>query len=104
MGGKPVLVEIVFRSALGKSTSDQDQGDAPSAEDTNEARRIAREEALIKLRELGFEIGPASSYGVSIQGPAELVKRIFGEGELEVPPSLSHLVEDAYLPTPGEFF
>jgi hypothetical protein len=105
MANDTVIVDIVFRSASGDSLLDKKPGTAPSDPARYAATEETREQALKALRQLGFAIvGPATDFGVSIQGAAHLVQEVFGEGELLVPDALAPWIEAARIPPPGEFY
>lgn len=105
MKDESVVVDVLFRSASGSSLLEK----APKIEDRDLALYAAteetREQAVQVLRQLGFDIvGPATAFGVSISGSPQLVREVFGEGELQVPDSLARWVEAARIPPKGEFY
>jgi hypothetical protein len=100
-----VVVDLVFRSASGRSLSEKEPGLTAKDLADYQATEETQERAVRALRELGFDIvGPPSPYGVTISGPAELVRESFGEAQLHVPDALSPFIESARVPPRGEYY
>ena len=100
-----VIVDVVFRSASGRSLLEKPSGLEEQDLALYAATEETREQAVQALQNLGFDIvGPATAFGVSISGPARLVHEVFGEVELTVPASLAQWIEGARIPPPGEFY
>lgn len=98
-------MDLTFHSTTGVSLSEL--GAAPSKADLD--RCVASEEtrsaALAAIRRLGLEpIGRATRFGVSVRGPADRIRKLFGAGDLAtVPKQLSAWVEGARYPPRGQF-
>ena len=100
-----VLVDLVFQSASGRSVSEETSAIEAKNLSSYAATKEMQEQALQELRKLGFRIvGPATAFGVSVSASRHLVRRIFGEGELEVPDSLARWISAARIPPPGEYY
>jgi len=104
MEDKIVQVEVVWFSNSNQSILDKRPGDNQDIEKRFAATPELREQALKALRELGFEIIVETSFGASIAGSAQLVRRVFGEDDLEVPASLKSWVQAVRVPPRGELY
>ena len=105
MKGESVIVDVVFRSASGRSLLEN--GGKMGVRDfaLYAATEETRKQALQELWRLGFEVvGPATALGVSVSGSLQLVREVFGEGELTVPDSLTRWIEAARIPPRGEYY
>jgi len=98
------ILDVLFRSDTGKSLLECEQ--ELTVEDLSQysATEQTREQALRILSELGFEfVSPPTPFGVSIVGPQELVRKVFGDA-LTVPLSLKKWIEAVRIPPPVEFY
>ena len=105
MNNASIVIDLVFCSASGRSILDA-QGKINSRDlDAYAATEKTRTNAVDALKQLGFEIvGSPTVFGVSVLGSLELVQQVFGEGELQVPESLSEWIETVRIPPSGEFY
>ncbi len=105
MSGERTVIDLVFRSASGKSLSQQSPGISSEELRHYSASDSTKETAVRLLRQMGFEIvGAPSSFGVTISGPSELVREVFGTAEPKIPEALTPYVESARIPPPVKFF
>jgi len=98
-----IQLDLVLRSASGESLLDKAPGDNQDLLERFAASPETQTRALEALRELGFEILAATPLGVSIAGPALLIRQVFGADELVVPPSLEPWIEAVRRPPPATF-
>ena len=96
-----VQVDVVFRSASGKSILNKKPGEDHCLEKEFGATEETKQKALGALRELGFETIAATSLGASVAASPELVRRVFGEYDLSVPPTLDSWIEAVRIPSRG---
>jgi hypothetical protein len=105
MKDESVIVDVVFRSASGRSLLEDERKMEVRDFALYAATEETRKQALQELRRLGFEIvGPATVFGVSVSGSLQLVREVFGEGELTVPDSLTRWIEAVRIPPRGEYY
>ncbi|BBO16607.1 conserved hypothetical protein [Candidatus Brocadia pituitae] len=105
MKDKSTIIDVMFRSASGLSLSDRRPGIKEQDISLYVATEETKKQAVLALRQLGFEIiGPATNFGVSISSSPQLIREVFGEGELKVPKSLVKWIESVRIPPPGEFY
>jgi hypothetical protein len=98
-----VQLDVVLRSASGQSILDKAPGDNRDLAQRFTASKETQAQALRALTELGFEILAATPLGVSIAGPAQLVRRVFGKDEPVVPPSLKPWIDAVRFPPRGTY-
>ena len=105
MNHESMVIDIVFRSASGRSILDAQTKISEQDLATYAATKETQINAANALENIGFQIvGSPTAFGVSALGSLELVQQVFGEGELQVPESLSEWVEAVRISPPGEFY
>lgn len=100
-----MLLDVVFKSATGRSILEEKPSETDRDFTRYAATKETQDEAIKALRKLGFELaGPPSPYGVSIIGPPQLIRQVFGEEPFSVPKFLAKWIEAVRIPPPGEFY
>ncbi|HNX48865.1 MAG TPA: hypothetical protein PLS53_03695 [Thermoanaerobaculaceae bacterium] len=100
-----LLLDVTFRAGRGGSVLDAQPGITAADLAGFAITPADRERALSELAALGFHlVGPPTDFGATVSGSRELVARVFGEGDLQIPAALERWIAAVRYPPPAEFF